>query len=446
MFRTLAVSSTVAFANTADETDSLMQATQATAVSATGDVDAHGAGILDIDGTDVHVSLSADGEIESDQQDQGDSVTPCCDQNVDNYFSPPVTGSATSGLVSSSDYGCPFPAGKVFHEPGTHSKHDQTLLADCTNGVFYEWLGGLNDPYVAPTYTPNTFNQDANWRTTGTRFTAGWATTCVAYVETNKKGAQTKTCNEFCENLGSEWECHKGLDDAHHQTANLSADLHVAATCTLFPSSNLRTTIGNNNKVIDGTSNNGCDAAFKTQICGCAKKRPTVPSPPPTCQWSTAGGALPTVDLLTGISSGGALEDCTHKDYWVWKGVLGNGPRRRRGYVNPTFSPTVYGDDGKWTSATDMSNAVFPSSCTAYVATQQSGKITCDQFCTAAGMTCTGGMDDAHWQRSNIRQWMSDNGLEQTNCTLYPGGHGRKTTADNGCLQDWTTKICACEP
>jgi len=391
-------------------------------VSATGDVNSQGEGVLDIDGPEVHVSLTAEGEVVRDKNMQ----------NVNNPFAPPQQTRATTDIASTSEFSCP--AG------------GQSLLAECTNDDFYVWNGEL-DKYSPPSYPKNVYGDDGNWSTTSVQHTPGWETGCVAYVQTNPNGRRrmpaTATCKTWCEGLPGGWVCNKALDDAHWQTENLSTWLNPGPEdttgCTLHPPSNLREEIGQSTpRPIDGEGLNGCNATFKTQICGCAKLRPApTPSPPPTCNWGGKSFAqVKNLDI-------GALEDCTGVDYYVYKGlaVRGNPP-------NPTYNINSYGADDKWTTSFDLSDVRYPGACVAYMDKKDRGtgqKYNCNQFCAGAGMTCVGGMDDAHWQREKLNTWQAAQGLTVTNCTVFPGGHDRKDTDNNGCNQVWRTKICACK-
>lgn len=309
----------------------------------------------------------------------------------------------------------------------------QNMKEDCTNSDFFAWKGGEKDPYVDPTYDPSLYGSDEFWETLQANATGGWETLCVAYVNTRKHGG---TCKQWCQDQSTPEQplvCNKGMDDAHWQTEDLykwlnSGDRHFPPTqCTLFPSGADRT--GGKNRVID-QSENGCNAIWNTQICGCAKvRKPVDPDEPPRlCSWKKSAPSLPK----------NALQDCTYGDYHLWKGGA------KETFAPPTYPPTMYGSDHLWTTKESMGAPVtgqFPGACVAYANTK--GK-NCKHFCKKEGMTCVGGMDDAHHQRKSLLAWQSDKGYSETSCTLYPSGHDRQSQEDNGCNQKWKTQICAC--
>jgi len=140
------------------------------------------------------------------------------------------------------------------------------------------------------------------------------------------------------------------------------------------------------------------------QPCPDPDPSPTpTPTPPPSC--SCNRDAFPK-----------GTEECTNQDLWLWGDELKD--------------PAATGD---WTvqNANDFSSGT----CLAYVVTKGGD---CAQFCEQQGLVCTRGMDDAHYQSS----WLSEN--EGTRCSIFPGGHDRKSVEDSGCNQKWQTQFCSC--
>lgn len=326
---------------------------------------------------------------------------------------------------------------KVRGAPGTFSPCSfngeafVNMEEDCTNQDFFAWKGGELEPYRDPTYDPHEYGSDSHWETLQANATGGWETLCVAYVNTRKHGG---TCKQWCEDQSTPEQkmvCNKGMDDAHWQTDDLYDWLDSGPNpfppthCTLFPSGANRTK--GNTRNID-QSENGCNARWYTQICGCAKVRvPADPNDPPRlCSWKKSAPNLPAK----------AIEDCTYGDYQVWRGG------KAAAFVPPSYPPTMYGSDTYWTTKEGMGarDGQFPGACVAYAET----KGTCKDFCKKEGMTCVGGMDDAHNQRQSIIDWQTEQGFVESNCTLWPGGHARQSQEDNGCNQRWKTQICAC--
>jgi len=296
---------------------------------------------------------------------------------------------------------------------------------DCTHKDFFVWKGDVREEFTSPTYSGR--GSDGHWSTIPVNRTGGWQAHCVAYVKT--KGG---TCNEWCDAKGL--VCQKGMDDAHHQTADLSTWLGDAATdCSLSPVSAARPEVDQ--------SDNGCNAKWDTQVCACAyERKPTIP---PLCSWplNDANGNA-QLDSETGLPPL-AVEDCSHGDFHAYKGHV-------RGVAGfPSYPANTYGSDDKWSTVTvDKKISDIDGACVAYVDWGQhaSKKVgTCAEWCTSIGMSCVGGMDDAHWQHHELTPWLSQSGFQPTYCTLYPGGHERQKTDDNGCEQSWQTHICACK-
>jgi len=135
------------------------------------------------------------------------------------------------------------------------------------------------------------------------------------------------------------------------------------------------------------------------------------------------------------------MKDCTNKDFFEFQGNVSGK------YVDPSYSPSVYGNDENWRTFNSQSEEEgWTGSCVAYAKT---GGRTCTQWCEdVQGMTCTRGMDDAHHQTRQLSQWLTTEGYQMDSryggCTLLPSGHSRKSQTDNGCNQGWGTQICAC--
>merc|ERR1712079_102968 len=138
-----------------------------------------------------------------------------------------------------------------------------------------------------------------------------------------------------------------------------------------------------------------------------------------------------------------AEEDCSHGDFHVFKGLV------RDSAGVPSYPANTYGSDDKWSTVrVEDSIPAFRDACVAYVkwgedVTKDQGS--CADWCTSVGMTCVGGMDDAHWQNHELEPWLAESDLPSTKCTLYPGGHNRQSGDDNGCQQSWHTQVCACK-
>jgi len=313
----------------------------------------------------------------------------------------------------------------------------QNIGEDCTNQDLFEWKGEVQGDFVAPTYNPTEYGSDDYWSTTKTNATSGWETLCVAYVNTQKHSG---TCKQWCEDQSTPTQtlvCNKGMDDAHLQSEGLynwlGTEGYSPTLCTVNKATRLLSHKISSGEEIDQTEN-GCNAQWNTQICGCALVR-MPPSPSPTasmCGWVKpfpAGKSLPSR----------ALEDCSYTDHHVWKGDID-------GFTAPTYQPNVYGSDDFWTTGKglgDLDMGRWKGACVAYVMTRG---WTCTQWCNHQDMQCVGGMDDAHHQRTPMNNWQSAAGWPVTKCSLFEKGHTRQSTANNGCDQSWKTQVCACKP
>jgi len=336
--------------------------------------------------------------------------------------------------------------------PGRPGCGDAEVLEDCTNRDFFWWKGNNKETFEAPTYhspnyQPGEYGEDSHWKTTRVNATPFWELKCVAYVNTKEHG---KTCKGWCEDHGM--VCNAGMDDAHWQTEQLSTWLNgQPGGCTLQPvSSTLTHKLPPSSKAID-QSDNGCNAEWNTQICGCAEPRPCCDGTPwpcgpePTCPPQTCdrwpGGSLPA----------GAIQDCTHSDFHVWKGEKGKEGDTK--YIDPTYRVDSYGADTHWTTAKVKAydHRYAPDDvCVAYVDGANlpggaGGRQSCNDWCESAGMTCVRGMDDAHWQVGELNAWQTANNMNANSCTLFPKGANRQSTSNNGCDQTYKTQICACK-
>jgi len=318
------------------------------------------------------------------------------------------------------------------------------MKEDCTgNKKLFTWKGGVQEAFVAPTYDPDTYDvSDDYWKTTLVSETDGWETLCVAYVRTRKHGP---TCKHWCEsqsNADQQFVCNKAMDDAHQQRGGLYEWLEKETTttpthCTVNPETRSLEWRISDGKPID-QSDNGCNAAWDTQICGCALVRwpvlPGFPGWPPVVPDSMCTWEKPWNEIVGDVDD----EDCRLTDHHVWKGEL------REVGIAPSYAANTYGSDNHWLTKQAMASDTgpFPGACVAYIRT--AGK-TCKQWCADADMKCVGGMDDAHHQNLDLNAWQNDAGFPATKCTLFPGGHSRKKLDENGCKQNWKTQICACQ-
>lgn len=138
------------------------------------------------------------------------------------------------------------------------------MMKDCTGKDMFEFKGGVKDPYVDPTYTPDVYGDGPKWRTFSTaREENGWAGACVAYAKTSGQ-----TCDTWCQDAQN-MTCVRGMDDAHHQTNQLSQWLKDEGGyeleakhggCTILPAGHTRK---------GRLENKGCDQGWHTQICAC---------------------------------------------------------------------------------------------------------------------------------------------------------------------------------
>jgi len=144
-------------------------------------------------------------------------------------------------------------------------------------------------------------------------------------------------------------------------------------------------------------------------VQACPAPTPT-PTPAPTPEESPSCSC--DASKLTDGS-----EECTDKELFVWGDELRD--------PQPV--------EGNW--AVQQSTAFATGGCMAYVRTNGG---TCNDFCAAQDQVCTRGMDDAHHQSD----WLFGN--DETKCSIFPGGHSRKTQDDAGCNQKWQTQFCAC--
>lgn len=307
----------------------------------------------------------------------------------------------------------------------------KNLKEDCTHKDLFTWKGDVQARFVKPSYLPSEYGSDTHWKTTKVSDSPGWETLCVAFVETGK---HHKTCKHWCEshsNVDQQFVCNKGMDDAHKQRRGLYAWLRTEkyrpTYCTVNPATRELTARKYDGFVIDQTDN-GCNAEWETQICGCALVRePSFPLPVGSWQ-NSPSGTLPS----------DAEEDCSFVDHHVYK------DEDIKGLDPPSYAANTYGADSKWTTKGGMASETgpFPGASVAYVHT---AGMTCKQWCRKENMRCVGGMDDAHHQYAILEKWQTRAGFSATNCTLYPPGHSRQSTYGNGCYQQWKTQICACK-
>jgi len=149
---------------------------------------------------------------------------------------------------------------------------------------------------------------------------------------------------------------------------------------------------------------------------------------------------LKTAGILGCPSTMTVLEECTGKGFWTMLGGI------NQGFKPPTFRADEFGQDGLWKHAPAEDDG-WSGTCVAYVGTNSR---TCTQFCAASGLVCVKGMDDAHHQTGALSTWQktqtsrSGQTMNSTSCTLFPEGHSRQSTANNGCDQSWGTQICSC--
>jgi len=140
--------------------------------------------------------------------------------------------------------------------------NSQEMMKDCTKKDFFVFKGIVNGKYENPSYSAGVYGNDTYWRTFSAESEEEkWNDHCVAYAKT--KG---RTCKQWCKDVQN-MECTRGMDDAHHQTRQLSKWLITEGYkmdsryggCTLLPS-------GHSRKV---ETDNGCNQGWGTQICAC---------------------------------------------------------------------------------------------------------------------------------------------------------------------------------
>merc|ERR1719458_334844 len=153
-----------------------------------------------------------------------------------------------------------------------------------------------------------------------------------------------------------------------------------------------------------------------------------------TCQKAQDDAHWQTIHLSDWLSTESfSPTDCTLSDFFEFRaGILDESEP-------PTYDPTTYGADELWRT-TKVQQDGWEGSCVAYV---QTNGTNCKAWCESKGMTCTKAMDDAHHQTQGLSEWLETGGYQPTDCTILPEGANRQISDDNGCLQKWTTQICA---
>jgi len=284
------------------------------------------------------------------------------------------------------------------------------VMEDCTNKDFHVFKGTVAEMHgdlIEPTYRATTYGSDSHWETMPVQ-EGDWDASCVAYVHTN--GGNCKT---FCEDQGL--TCQKAMDDSEHQKTGPSSWLQKAGydetICTLHPLSSARQT----------ADENGCLQNWNTQICACAAPR-TTPEPPRSGCVSDSG-----------VVFKGMMEDCTNKDFHVFKGTM---PEMHGDLITPTYNAATYGSDSHWKTI-PFQEGGWDATCVAYVMTRGGN---CKDWCEDQGLTCQKAMDDSEHQKTAPTPWLK----EETYCTLHPISSARQTADENGCLQNWNSQICAC--
>jgi len=224
------------------------------------------------------------------------------------------------------------------------------------------------------------------------------------------------------------------MDDAHLQQPGLNdwqgKEGYRPTKCTIAPKASELTAKLSSGKEID-QSENGCNAEWDTQICGCALKRPD-PEDEETlglCSWVKTQGRLPRR----------AQEECSYKAHHVWRGEI-------KGWTPPTYDADFYKSDDMWTTGPGLGDETmgkWPGACVSYVKTNGQ---TCTEWCEQeGGMKCVGGSDDAHHQRGRLNEWQAEQGYQPTSCTLFTQAREGVSLENNGCEQRWTTQVCACK-
>jgi len=135
-----------------------------------------------------------------------------------------------------------------------------------------------------------------------------------------------------------------------------------------------------------------------------------------------------------------AYEDCTFKDFFIFKGTQ---DESKAGFRAPTFDPDEYNED-TWWQTVPAHHGKWEADCIAYVKLAGSDHENCNDWCGSNGMTCVRGADDAHHQTAGLSNWLSTMDYEKTDCTLIPHAHDRQGGDENGCEQVWATQICGC--
>jgi len=144
------------------------------------------------------------------------------------------------------------------------------------------------------------------------------------------------------------------------------------------------------------------------------------------------------------------LEDCTLKDFFVWK---------KKSNAAPTFGAREYGEDDVWkTVKVQEAEGWQSASCVAYVNTAQGS---CHDWCDSHGLQCVMAMDDANHNGTHddtgpnpLPDWMQAGGAAgTTSCTLNHPADARKRANDltgyvdsRGCNHKLNSQICACGP
>jgi len=140
--------------------------------------------------------------------------------------------------------------------------NSKEMMKDCTKKDFFVFKGDVNGKYEDPSYSADEYGNDTYWRTFSAESEEEkWNDHCVAYAKTGGR-----TCKQWCKDVQN-MECTRGMDDAQHQTRQLSQWLMKKGYkmdsryggCTLLPS-------GHSRKV---ETDNGCNQGWGTQICAC---------------------------------------------------------------------------------------------------------------------------------------------------------------------------------
>jgi len=305
---------------------------------------------------------------------------------------------------------------------------------DCTNKKFFEFQGTIpesKDDFTGPDWLVNSdgtykwslmgagnsdglCGKDSKWSVFPVK-RDGWDASCVAYV--NKGKPNVFTCDEWC---GSHnMKCQMARDDAHFQTEGLSEFLgkYDETNCTLLPEADDRQT----------ESDNGCHQSWFSQICACVPEREAPQHEYECgCHDDRLEAPQPVYDDIG--------EDCTYKDIFEFAGGS-------QEVVNLTYSASTYGSDKYWKTHPAPSGGWLGASCVAYVYTAGTN---CKDWCGSKGKKCLMGWDDAHHQLGALNHSMDAGGYDRTRCTYSGANTARQQSAENGCLQNWSTQMCAC--